>query len=651
MVGLTAVVTVGYSLTLIPFKSLQLVPGIASIRPAGALPIVFSLLFGPAAAWGSMFGNVVGDLVGNTWTQASYFGAAANFVFGYVGYHLWGNLGRLSSGERPTLRTSSQLIEYAVVVVVTASLVAAIIGWGTEVTGLFPFSVLGVSVVLNNILAGLLLGPPLLYVAYPVADRHDLLYIDVMPGRALSDHSPERCHRVAVGLTVVAVSWLVAGLLVSTLLDGVSLTAGPGPSTVDRGGSPLQVGIGVVGALFVGVFTVTSGDRMAALEVATGDPLDRSPPDWHLGAVTTAVIGAVLAALYFVVLRVTGEAHGWFPDSAGQLVFGLALPTLLIGGTLWLTIADEPSAASLQVPIWTLSGMVALTVLTGWQFYFPAAATGAGESPLTLLSNAQAGAVVGFLVGVYDARAKRRQTELEAARNHLAERNQELESTKRELERSNEKLEQFAGVVSHDLRNPLTVVRGRFEFVRDDLPSEHADPIADNLDRMESMIDDLLTLSRVGSGIEDTEPVSLGAVAADSWNEVRADDAELEITTPDHVTVEADADRLQHIFENLFRNAREHNDTAVTVRVGTLPDDSETETDRVSGFFVEDDGEGLPADDDEEIFEHGYTTSDGGTGFGLSIVEEVATAHGWTVSASEGRDGGARFEIRMDGGG
>jgi signal transduction histidine kinase len=77
----------------------------------------------------------------------------------------------------------------------------------------------------------------------------------------------------------------------------------------------------------------------------------------------------------------------------------------------------------------------------------------------------------------------------------------------------------------------------------------------------------------------------------------------------------------------------------VTVTVGTLPDDG--------GFYVEDDGPGIPEEIREGIFESGYTTSQRGTGFGLAIVEDIAEAHGWTVSIHEGRTGGARFEVEV----
>ena len=82
----------------------------------------------------------------------------------------------------------------------------------------------------------------------------------------------------------------------------------------------------------------------------------------------------------------------------------------------------------------------------------------------------------------------------------------------------------------------------------------------------------------------------------------------------------------------------EHGGAGGTVTVGPLSDGS--------GFYVADDGPGIPAAERETIFETGYTTSDSGTGFGLSIVEDVVREHGWDVSVTESDAGGARFEFR-----
>jgi signal transduction histidine kinase len=216
-----------------------------------------------------------------------------------------------------------------------------------------------------------------------------------------------------------------------------------------------------------------------------------------------------------------------------------------------------------------------------------------------------------------------------------------------ELQRKNERLDQFASVVSHDLRNPLTVILGHLRHMEVDEDNQpHIDAIEESATRMENMIQDLLVLSRAGTTIEDLEHVSLADVAVESWETAQTDDAELELTVNESTTVRADRDRLRHIFENLFRNAVDHNNLPLTIRVGLLEANAETPGDgQQAGFFIEDDGDGIPPDERDTVFDYGYTTSDEGTGFGLSIVTDVIAAHDWDIRIAESDEGGARFEI------
>lgn len=225
-------------------------------------------------------------------------------------------------------------------------------------------------------------------------------------------------------------------------------------------------------------------------------------------------------------------------------------------------------------------------------------------------------------------------------------REQALEDTLEDLERSNEKLSRFSDVISHDLRNPLNVSQIHLDMIRDDAPAEHVDALDESLQRMDEMIDDMLTLSRASGPVEETEPVPLRTLAIESWETVNGGNATIETVMPETTAIQAAGARLRHIFENLFRNAVDHNEPPVTVRVGTIGEDG---TDGAAtpdgGFFVEDDGFGIPAADQEAVQEHGYTTSQAGTGIGLTIVQDIVDAHGWELSIAESSQGGARFEI------
>jgi PAS domain S-box-containing protein len=205
---------------------------------------------------------------------------------------------------------------------------------------------------------------------------------------------------------------------------------------------------------------------------------------------------------------------------------------------------------------------------------------------------------------------------------------------KRELERQNDRLEKFTSIVSHDLRTPLTTAAGRLELATEECDSHHLDAIARSLDRIGEIIDETLTLAREGRTVGDREPVRFSDRLDRWWEDVATANAELEVEAG--VAVRGDPGRLRQLFENLFRNAVGHGGRSVTVRVGALDG---------GGFYVEDDGPGIPADERDAVFEHGYTTADGGIGFGLAIVEEIVKAHGWEIRVAESDDGGARFEI------
>ena len=200
-----------------------------------------------------------------------------------------------------------------------------------------------------------------------------------------------------------------------------------------------------------------------------------------------------------------------------------------------------------------------------------------------------------------------------------------------ELARQNERLEEFASVISHDLSSPLNVAKGRLELVEGN--ETQVEPIRSALERMETLIQDVLALARQGQTVDETEPVAIADITEKCFKNVSTGDATISVESDE--TILADPARLPEVFENLFRNSVEHGGEDVTIRVGTMR----------NGFYVEDDGPGIPDDDRERVFESGFSTSESGTGFGLSIVQQIAEAHGWSVAVTESESGGARFEF------
>ncbi|WP_247730933.1 GAF domain-containing sensor histidine kinase [Halovivax limisalsi] len=215
----------------------------------------------------------------------------------------------------------------------------------------------------------------------------------------------------------------------------------------------------------------------------------------------------------------------------------------------------------------------------------------------------------------------------------------ELKARERELRQQNERLDRFASVVSHDLRNPLSVASGYLEQAKATGDVSYLDEVERGHDRAFAIIEDVLTLARGGNTVSDPEDVDLATVAQTAWGDVDTGDATLEL--PVDRSVYADQGRLRQLFENTFRNAIEHG----------RPDESAdpltvTVREIEGGFAVADDGVGFP-DDVADLFEYGVTTSPDGTGFGLSIVAEVAEGHGWDVESADSPDGGA--EVRITG--
>ncbi|MFB6164339.1 MAG: PAS domain S-box protein [Haloarculaceae archaeon] len=203
----------------------------------------------------------------------------------------------------------------------------------------------------------------------------------------------------------------------------------------------------------------------------------------------------------------------------------------------------------------------------------------------------------------------------------------------RELHRQIDRLERLAHVLSHDLRNPLNVAELGVDLARESGDLAHLDRVETAHERIQDIVTDSLAMISEGAEVESVEGLALGSLVTDCWETVDTCEGSIEIVTDG--TIEAEDTRVRHLFENLFRNAVEHGGDCVGVRAGVTDD----------GFFVEDDGPGIPADEREAVFEPGWTSAEEGTGLGLNIVAEIATAHGWDVAVTEGETGGARFEF------
>lgn len=343
--------------------------------------------------------------------------------------------------------------------------------------------------------------------------------------------------------------------------------------------------------------------------------------DFAEGVSDSLLAGAVVSGIGLVTVAIHG-LHGAreLTDEPASVIYGVVLPLLVSLGILasgyWIARRDWTDVSPWRLAGWCYGGLVVGVILVLLLIQYQAAEQGTlSDPPFVIAMFGTYGAAGGLLLGRYD---------VQRHAQHI------------QLEHKTQRLDEFASIVSHDLRNPLNVAQGHVELARENNSPSHLDSIADALDRIESIIIETLALARRGEEALTLEGLSLADAANDSWAVIEAEDAELRVETDQWIR--ADPDQLRAVLENLFRNAVEHNEPPVTVTVGIGTNNE--------GFYVADDGDGIAPELRDEILASGVTTNDQGTGLGLAIVQAVADAHGWSVAIDESDAGGARFEFR-----
>jgi signal transduction histidine kinase len=346
---------------------------------------------------------------------------------------------------------------------------------------------------------------------------------------------------------------------------------------------------------------------------------DRWTPDAVPDVLASSRFGGAVVVLLACGLVALHVRHLFIMSGLVGTVIQVVLPLVLSVGLLWVGVAVWRGGPidDREVPRfvgWVGIGVLTMFVVVVWIVYHDVRMGMTPHHPLALVANAATvGALAGVAIGSYDARRR---------------------SGDRVLQAKNRRLDEFAGLLAHDLRNPLGAAKGRLELAREtaDDPEDHLEAAAGSLDRMDPMVDDILALARARSDVLETTSVDIEWVAERAWEGVGGEGATL-VVDGDPGSLRGDVDRVSQPFENLFRNAVEHSGADVTVRVGPVHD----------GFYVEDDGPGIPADDRDRVFEHGYTTA---ASTGLAIVREIPRTHDWTVSIENSDGGGTRFEFR-----
>jgi signal transduction histidine kinase len=252
------------------------------------------------------------------------------------------------------------------------------------------------------------------------------------------------------------------------------------------------------------------------------------------------------------------------------------------------------------------------------------------ENPVfSVLLATALGSVGGFGIGQYAAQAKTRAREAEQYSLALEQANDQLESQQQQLE-------SFAGMLAHELRNPLQIAKIYHQQERH-ADEEAADQVTTAHDRIEEMIDVLLITVRGTGESTDVEAVRLADVIADAWETVTSDGVSGNLVVETEQAIRTDPTHLQYLFRQLFRNSLEAGGENVTVRVGELEDSD--------GFYIEDDGPGIPEDVRDAVTTAGFSTKPGGQGLGLTFVAQLAEAYDWEWRITESEFDGARINF------
>jgi energy-coupling factor transport system substrate-specific component len=224
MIILVALSAAIYAAFLIVFKAgIPIIPGITEIRPANVFPPVFSLLFGPAGAWGAAIGNLIGDLFGGSLGIGSIFGFVGNFFLGFIPYKLFGSVFGLvpANDMSQTTNTGKKLIAFEIVALVASAACGIMIAWYLDLAKIVPFAFLAITITLNNFAAAVVLGPILLSLLFPRVKRWGLIWTDIMKKE---DVAPGFGKGLGGILMIVgALGGLIVGVLVATGVTGQTI--------------------------------------------------------------------------------------------------------------------------------------------------------------------------------------------------------------------------------------------------------------------------------------------------------------------------------------------------------------------------------------------------------------------------------------------
>lgn len=223
----------------------------------------------------------------------------------------------------------------------------------------------------------------------------------------------------------------------------------------------------------------------------------------------------------------------------------------------------------------------------------------------------------------------------------------EQKEREQKLQRQSEQFDNCSSAVTQYLETVLEDIDPEIDRLQQETDHQSMKRTKRNLDGLKALIEDVQTFGQSDT-IDEVRSIEVGKITANCWEELETKQATLDLRT--ELTVDADPGLLRQLFEELLTNSVIHGGDDVTIAIGDL--------DGEEGFYIEDNGNGIPEDDRESVFTIGYSTVShhqsagtglsAGTGYGLPIVEEVVTAHGWEIEVFESDTAGVRTEIIVD---
>lgn len=299
-------------------------------------------------------------------------------------------------------------------------------------------------------------------------------------------------------------------------------------------------------------------------------------------------------------------------------------------------LAEERSELNRTIRTYAIITLLSLALITALAFW----QAGRLLAPLTTLRDTAREITATDLSRRIPARGNDDVTALTNTINDMLDR----------LEAGFEAQRNFLDDAGHELKTPLTVVRGHVELLEhgdaEDV-AETRDLVLDEIDRMTRLVEDLVLLAKARRpDFLTPRKVDLDKLTHSLLAKSRAlGDRDWKLDGKGAGQVVVDEQRITQAVLQLADNAAKHTDAGAEIAVGSALDDGWVR------LWVRDTGDGVPVDDREHVFERFGRSlvrpGDEGFGLGLSIVKAIATAHGGTVGVTEAAGGGARFELRL----